>query len=73
MVTRRQDPSAALSKAADTFTVFYRETVAGINREKPQFVKVRTVYLTQDFIISRVVVFSISSRRPRKADLPFHP
>jgi hypothetical protein len=46
MIARREDSSAALSKASDNLTVFFRKTVTGVNSEKPQFVKVRTIYPT---------------------------
>lgn len=60
MVTRREDASSALAKTSDTLAVFYGKTITGINREKPQFVNGRPVYLTQDLIISRYVLFAVA-------------
>ena len=62
VVTRGQNTAAALPELRNALAIGFGQSVAAIHGEKPQFVKITKVQLTQD----RVVTVGVGLAVPRR-------
>ena len=57
MVARREKAAAALPKTGDSGAVCFGQTVARIDRKKPQLVEIRFVQAAQNRVVSVRIFF----------------
>ena len=52
MIARRQQTSASLIKTCDSPAICFRQTVAGLDRKKPELMKVTGIERAQDGVVA---------------------
>ena len=60
MIARREYAAATFMKPRDAFAIGFGQTVAGIDREKPELVEVCFVERAQDRIVAYGIRFAIA-------------